>query len=304
MAQLKSNIIEEENINTAKEMNKILKHDVKKILKEDEKLGDELNLTYAKDVLPQHDIHTDVPSEVYERSSIIPKVIQEEIKFKALYDALKETDEIDQELFNTYERMCVYEMRYLINEKNKFAQHSTKEKKVRPPHLRFRMRAVIYLTYLLRLYRSQYTIRMTQKELSEHLDIPVEILSHILSEYSSINTGEGDGNKKFYYSRSKKLQDKLLCHIIVLLLIIRDYSFDIKHILKALNLEFPKLVAYLRMLSIFPKKMPRLEKTKEEEGEGDGEEKKRKKNEWALDKNGSLMVELRAPMRLQRPKDN
>lgn len=290
MQQMKSNIVEESSINTAKQMNKILKHDVQKLINEDERKAEEGETEgYAKDVLPDHDVNETKPENVYRKESILPKELHEFINFKELHRAVKGEKELTDEMYNLYERTSVFCMKYIVEEE---------KKQDKLPHHKFRVRASIYMTYLIRFYRCKNVITMDAKEMEEHLGIPKDISEHLLNTYAELTLAKGESNKKFHYVRNKKMQDKLLCHIIVLMLIIRDYKIDVKWIISALKIDFTKLVTYLRMVSCFPKKVRKAET----EGEGDAEKEpkeKQRKNEWALDDKGSLMVYLKAPMRLQ-----
>ena len=66
-----------------------------------------------------------------------------------------------------------------------------------------------------------------------------------------------------------------------------------------MKIQFDKLVPYLRIISWFPKKSKKEEEVQnEEEGEKAKNEGKKYKNEWALDSRGSLMVYLKAPLRM------
>ena len=167
-------------------------------------------------------------------------------------------------------------------------------------HHKFRVRAAIYMTYLLRFYRLGNVIRMNTKEIEDNCGIPKDIGEKILNAYAELTVAKDDSHKKFHYIRNKKMQDKLLCHIIVLLLIIRDYKIDVKWIISSLKIQFEKLVPYLRLISWFPKKSKQAEESKDEDEEKNKvkAEGKKYKNEWALDTNGSLMVYLKAPLRM------
>ena len=180
-------------------------------------------------------------------------------------------------------------MKYLV-------EQESKNPKLK--HHKFRVRAAIFLTYLLRLYRYKDVITLTPKEIEDDLGIPKDIVDHLLENYATLSYGKGNTNNKFHYVRSKKHKDKLICHIVVLLLIIRDFSFDVKHLINALKIDFVKLVNYLRMISCFPKKTRKVQ-NEDEDGESPEIEQKKRKGEWALSNTGSLMVYLKAPMRFR-----
>jgi len=133
---------------------------------------------------------------------------------------------------------------------------------------------------------------MNAKEMEQKMGIPKDIGSYIFDTYAQTISAKSGSANKFHYSRNKKMQDKLICHIIVLMLIIRDYQLDVKWLINALKLDLPKLSSYLRLASCFPEKKKKIAVDGEEEPtEGKGD--------WSLNKSGSLMVYLKAPMRLQ-----
>lgn len=185
--------------------------------------------------------------------------------------------------------MTVYNMKYLVEQESKTPKLK---------HHKFRVRAAIFLTYLLRMYRYKDVITLSPKEIEDDLGIPKDIVDHLLKTYATLSYSKGDSKTKFHFVRSKKHKDKLICHIIVLLLIIREYHFDVKHLINALKIDFVKLVNYLRMVSCFPKKTKKVVKEGEEEETPDKEIKKRK-SEWSLSNTGSLTVYLKAPMRFR-----
>jgi hypothetical protein len=49
--------------------------------------------------------------------------------------------------------------------------------------------------------------------------------------------------------KSKRQKDKLICHIIVMMMTIMDYRLDVKWLTNALKMEFKQLVPYLKMVS-------------------------------------------------------
>jgi len=165
-------------------------------------------------------------------------------------------------------------------------------------HLKYKARGSIFLTYLLRFNRLGNVVKMNEKEMEENLRIPKDIASHLLNTYATVSLAKGSSEKKFHHVRSKKLKDKLLSHIIVLMVLIRDYKIDVKILISALRIDFLPLVSFLRMISCFPKKS----RNKKEEPEDGVKEEKKRKSEWALDSKGSLMVYLKAPMRFQKKK--
>lgn len=141
---------------------------------------------------------------------------------------------------------------------------------------------------------------MNSKELEENLKIPKDVAEKLLNTYAELTVAKDDSHKKFHYVRNKKMQDKLICHIIVLMLIIRDYKIDVKWLIASMKIQFDKLIPYLRIVSWFPKKSRNEETQNAEEKEKDKPkaEEKKYKNEWALDSHGSLMVYLKAPLRM------
>lgn len=87
---LRNNNVEDDTINTEKQMNKILKHDVLKLIKEEEKHDSDEDYDYYREVLPAHDPNEVNIELVYSKNSIIPKQLHEFIQFKELHKSLKD----------------------------------------------------------------------------------------------------------------------------------------------------------------------------------------------------------------------
>ena len=104
-------------------------------------------------------------------------------------------------------------MRHLVNEQ------SQDEK---PPHFKFRVRAVIYIDYLIKMNRMPKSFTQSESELSEEKGIPLIIARNLIEKFTETTIDHTQkGDKKFKHLKSKKCVDKLICHFIVLLLIIQ-----------------------------------------------------------------------------------
>lgn len=310
MQQLKNNVVEEDTINTAKQMNKILKQEVLTLMQDEENKDEVID---PESVLPEYNPEAQSSDDLYNRYLIIPKEINDFIKFKELYKAAKAGEDLKKEFqrsndravkidssakanTNDYHNLTIYSMKYLVE------QEKSNEK---VQHLKFRVRASIYLTYLVKFYKFPRIIKQTPKEVEESSNIPKEITERLLNTYAEITTAQGEGKskRKFHYSKTKKLQDKLLCHIIILMLMIYDYQIDVKWIINALKIEFAKLVKYLRTISCTPRGVKSKPKEFDEEGEPVQSQPFQGFSEWALDKAGSLIVQLKTKSKKREKKE-
>jgi len=126
MLQLKNNIVDDptgagdpEHKYSDKQMNKVLKHDVQKLIDEEQKKEEESEEENLEDVLPRHDPETKIIDKVYYRLPIIPKEIGELLKYKELYSVIKEEKEISDQLYSSYERTTIHSMKYVVDRENK-----------------------------------------------------------------------------------------------------------------------------------------------------------------------------------------
>ena len=137
---------------------------------------------------------------------------------------------------------------------------------------------------------------MTPKEVEKAYDIPKNVAERLMNMYAESNLAtknDTDRKRKFEYSKTKKLQDRLICHFIILMLIIYDYEINAKWIISALKIEFSKLVKYFRIISCTPKHAKAKIQTNSDMNEEINDAKRVRKDEWALDKSGSLFVQLK-----------
>ena len=177
-------------------MEKALKHNVSKLIEEESKNVETEDESYAKDVLPSNDPHTKDVDEVYRKESIIPNDLKEFIMFKGLHKALKDGKQLTEEQKETYEKTTIHCMKYLVEEEKGNYFNSLKFL-VNPKlkHHKFRVRAAIFITYLLRFYRLGNVIRMNSKELEENFKIPKDIGEKLLNTYAELTVAKDDSHK-------------------------------------------------------------------------------------------------------------
>ena len=97
-------------------MEKVLKHNVQKLIENESKNVEDEDESYAKDVLPSNDPHTKDVDEVYRKESIIPNDLKEFILFKDLHRMMKSGKQLTEEQKEQYEKTTIHWMKYLVEE--------------------------------------------------------------------------------------------------------------------------------------------------------------------------------------------
>lgn len=156
-------------------MDKVLKNTVIKLMEEETKNPDKEDESYTKEVLPDYNPLAKEADNVFRKESIVPKELNEFINYKELHKVLKEGQEISEAIKEKYEMTTIHCMRYLVEEEKGKRTWSRSIVNAKLKHHKFRARAAIYMTYLIRLYRCGNVIRMNNKEMEENLGIPKDI---------------------------------------------------------------------------------------------------------------------------------
>lgn len=103
---------------------------------------------------------------------------------------------------------------------------------------------IFYLHYLILLFRQRFPVRKSPTEFSTSLNIPPIVLQQLLAVFSDANHQNG----RLVFTQSKTLKDKLLIYILMMALVIRNYTLDLQELAQDLKRSPATLGPYCREL--------------------------------------------------------
>ena len=301
IASMMTNIVEEKNIATTKEMQKILSHkaqEIEKALHDSQEEAESVEIKNKREILPPFDSSTKKVEEVYKLTDVAPKdvldlidITQDLLMFKKPKLLVKHKD--------LYQ---IYVLKRIVN----LAQ----EKGTDDEEFKEQLTVLLYLNYLLKLHKMPSTITKSEENISEIYGIPLPVTSHLLRTFTDVSLGY---QKDVKFTKNKRNADKLVCYILVLMLLCSgNYSLDVKEVQKALKIDHKKLVIYFReigcrdVVELARKKKKAEEDEKEENKEENKEESKEKEGEDKKEDNAGGMgartttVVLHAPLKFAK----
>ncbi|KAL4444827.1 hypothetical protein ABPG74_016035 [Tetrahymena malaccensis] len=216
-----------------------------------------------REFLPEFDLETKNPTEIYSLNSIISPEDQKTLSFAAEY--IKKRDLIKSECKN----MTHLVRNLLFDFQTHFGGRNNQS---------LIAKQLVYLDYLLRVANKVKLSGKTLDEVSKETNIPADLLKNILKNfYQAFQSGSG-----VFYQRSQALKDKLISYIIVLALMVFDYKFDAAPLASLLKIEPKRFLTYAKEA---------------------GCSVKIKENKDASSKNAHCIeIELKAPLKLIEPK--
>ena len=224
--QMKNKVIEEDKIKSASEIKKIIKLQAGEFkeeiqAKEAEQFAKEWERKRA--FLPDFNLSAKSAAKLYNLRSII-------------------SDEDDSELYldNLDEG---YNLHYYISNLYDAYDWDAMKDKARVE----KKKQLLYLNYLIKMKKLK-KIDKPLEEVSESLGIPMTILRSMVDKFYEpikVKKGEQSAGKGVKFSKTKALDLRLICYILILNLIIRDFKINLKPLMKVLKIDEPKWVCCL-----------------------------------------------------------
>jgi hypothetical protein len=219
--QMKNKVIEEDKIKSASEIKKIIKLQAGEFkeeiqAKEAEQFAKEWERKRA--FLPDFNLSAKSAAKLYNLRSII-------------------SDEDDSELYldNLDEG---YNLHYYISNLYDAYDWDAMKDKARVE----KKKQLLYLNYLIKMKKLK-KIDKPLEEVSESLGIPMTILRSMVDKFYEpikVKKGEQSAGKGVKFSKTKALDLRLICYILILNLIIRDFKINLKPLMKVLKIDEPK----------------------------------------------------------------
>jgi len=295
IASMMTNIVEEKNIATTKEMQKILSkkaQEIENTLHESQEEQESIEMKNKRELLPPFDASTKNVEDVYKLYDVVPKEILDSIDISQDIAIFKKPKMLvkHKDLYQVY---VLKRIIGLVNEHN----IDSEEFKTKLPVL-------LYLNYLLKLHKMPSTISRSEEKIAETYGIQLAVIGYLLRQFTDVSLGS---HKDVKFTKNKRNSDKLICYILVLMLLCSpNYTLDVKEVGKALKIETKKLIVYLKeigcrdVIELTKNKKKKLEEGEEEESK-ESEEKDEKNED---DKMGSRTntVILSAPLKFAKLK--
>ncbi len=299
IASMMTNIVEEKNIATTKEMQKILSHkaeEMEKTLHDSQEEMESLEMRNKRELLPPFDAATKDVEEVYKLYDVVPKEVLDSIDTSQDIEFFKKPKLLTKHK-DLYQIYVLKRIVGLINESG-----------IDSEEFRTKLPVLLYLNYLLKLHKMPSTISRSEEKIAETYGIPLPVTSHLLRTFTEISLGH---HKDVKFTKNKRNADKLVCYILVLMLLCSgNFTLDVKEVQKALKIDHKKLVVYLKEigcrdvveLTRKKKKTEEDEAAEEEKEDGDDKKKETSENEDVGDHMGSktATVILKAPLKFAK----
>lgn len=187
-------------------------------------------LSAKREFLPDFNLQTEIPSKIYDIHSIISQDEWSELNIKYALKIVKKVDSPSRE--------TRYYTDYIYQKLLKFNEIFANIPKI---NINFKLKALIYLDILLKMFKYRVIYKIPEVLAKETLIKPIFINS-VLNKFYRKSTVPGSDGNKFKYSRDKILDDKIVCHIIVLALIFFDLKMESMDLMQNLKLEKKKLI--------------------------------------------------------------
>lgn len=269
-------------------MNKLLKKHVETIndaQKQKLMMTDDGIIEAKRKILPPFNLNAKVQDAVYDKYMLMRKEDMENLYYKQLYKEINKNGEATQETRDSreYEWISVNLMETLVYEKKEYEAKKSgsadvEEEQQKFPHLKYRVQSCLFMGYLLKFYKmrdKEITNIEKEKKLEQEggqedensQEATKEDISHVVKQNSkylimtslrdrfseaTIDHRSKQGESKFRYVKNQVMKDKLICHIIVLMLMIKNYRFDAAWLANMLKVEITTLVKYLKETGCYP----------------------------------------------------
>ena len=218
--QKKNKTIDEARIRSATEIKQIIKMQAGEFkeeieTKEAEDFQNEWNRKRA--FLPDFNLSARTPDKIYSLKSLIPTQDQ----------ALLDVSNFEDFYLHHYVRNLMEAFNWQVMDAET-AQNKKQQ--------------LLYLNYMIKMKKLR-KVNKPLEELSESMGVPVEIMKSFIERfYEPIKLkdglkGAGGGVK---YSKTKNLDTKMVCYILILNLIIMRFKINLKPLMKVLKLDEKK----------------------------------------------------------------
>lgn len=220
LRKLQGKVIKEEAINSLGELKQMIKSkgdEIREEINEEKTQKFQQQLVKLRQVLPDFNFSAKIPEKIYNFRSIISDADFEHLDLKALSN---------RKALHQY----VNDILYKNNDK------------LQGPESVPRKRQILYQSYMLSIFRHR-EISVNLNELSEQQSIPFPLVASIVKRFFEVGESKTDSKR---YIRSKSLDLKFSCYVLVLALIVQDFKIPIKPQMKWLKRDESKMMNLAR----------------------------------------------------------
>ncbi|KAM3128567.1 hypothetical protein pb186bvf_019335 [Paramecium bursaria] len=232
MKQMETNKIQEENIAEAEAIKEIF--DQKK-----QTLKDEIEIQKFEHEAEEQQLKVDLLPEFddeYLIDSIIYPEDMENLDINKLQVYMTDKNEDHLKYYNPY----IIQLLKTLGDQD-IGQQKQKGFNQKSIHL-VKLKYIEYLEILLK-FQNKHTFTKGVQEISHELHIRnTDIVKRILNKFYQVTN-----DKQLQFNRSKFLQDKYFCYVIVLHLFIYNFKFNANELAKQLRLNIKKMTEYCKM---------------------------------------------------------
>lgn len=195
---------------------------------QDEKYKNE-ELKSKRNFLPEFNLNAMKPQTIYDIHSIISIEEWNELNVKYALKIIKNEASPSRELR--------YYSDYIYEKLVKFHEIFEKKNAKKNVNVIFKLKILIYLDFLLKVYRFR-SYNKPLEIVSKELNIKPIFLKNILEKFYQLTPSQNFENNNFKYQRIT--DDKMICYMIILCLFFYDFQMDAFGLFQSLKIDKKK----------------------------------------------------------------
>jgi hypothetical protein len=256
---MKSHIVDEENISSINAAKRILEDNAIKQKQEVDMTEEEQQqkkISNWKKIMPEFNLETDKVDEIFNLDSsilfvikilVIESTLLEQIEIDSITENMK-TEDFDSNKFSFSDFTFCQLKKY-----QKYIQNGT-------ANIPYKIKAYVFLDYMIRFHLLPKIIKSNVEIISKENNIDSFFVNLLLEKFSE-NSFHLEGRAKNV--KTPTLQLKIIYHILILALILSKYKLDITRLAKSMKMDIKQLQSYAKEIGC---KLSEVKKEKNKKG--------------------------------------